>query len=97
LQVAACRQHALEEKTYKAKEKAKKQAQRQAKKEAKEHAKATKKAAKPVSACKLKPKLPKPLKEQVVVGKSSGGNQGVPCTPKPVLVKSSRTRTVLMP
>jgi DDE superfamily endonuclease len=97
LQVVARRQHALEEKTRKAEEKAKKQAQRQAKKEAKEHAKATKKAAKLASACKLKPKLPKPLKEQVVVGESSGSNQGVPRTPKPVLVKSSRTRTVRMP
>lgn len=97
MQVAARQQHALEEKTRKAEEKAKKQAQRQAEKEAKEHAKATKKAAKLASACKPKPKLPKPLKEQVVVGESSSGNQGVPHTPKQVPVKSSHTRTVRMP
>jgi hypothetical protein len=97
LQAETCRQYALEEKTRKAEEKAQKQAQRQANKETKEQAKANKKAAKLALAYKTKHKLLKPPKEQVVVDKSSGGKQGVPRSPKPVPVKSSRTWTVRIP
>jgi hypothetical protein len=97
LQAVARRQHALEEKAWKAEEKAQKQAQRQAKKEAKELAKAAKKTAKLASACKTKPKPPKKPKEQAVVDKSGNSKQGVGWSVKSVPMKSSRTRTVRMP